>query len=455
VSEPASKHASTPSLTISFVWTLAGSVAYAGSQWLLIVLFAKLGSPAMVGQYAFAAAIAYPLSLFANLQLRAVFVNDREGRYTFDQYLGLRYVLVGIAWIVLVLTCLFVRSKQGMTSLLIVVGTSMLVDSISESYFSMLQKNERMDRIGRSQIFRNILGLVTAIIALQYTHSVVWAASGMLFAKSLILMIYDAAPETFRVAGVKQDAINDSLHANTLLARFRPCWNFPTQRSMLWAAFPLGTVSVLVSLNVNIPRYIIEHYLGARDLGIYSALNYVPQAGILIASALGYVTYARLGKFYFERNIRGFRLLLRKSVLICSALGIVGLLLSAFAGRTVLTLLYRREYADHWDLFMWLTGTGALAFVAVCFGYAITAASQFRPQIPLFLAVVSVSAVSAFLLVPRIGLYGAAFATLASIAVQLIGSCFILQRALKKRMLEVPRTRTEPAVPESALASRS
>lgn len=409
----------------------------------------------MVGQYAFAAAVGYPLSLLANLQLRAIFVNDHEGRYPFDRFLGLRYLLVATAWLGLLGVCLWMHSAGRTVALVFVVGTSMLIDSLSESYYSVLQKSERMDRIGRSQIFRSCLGLGLAVLALLYTHDVVWAATGMLVSKSLVFMQYDTAPESFRLARISSEENDNLPQPETFLQRFRPNWDRVTQWRMFWEALPIGAVSVLVSLNINVPRYIIEHYLGAHELGIYSALSYVPQAGVLIASALGYVTYARFGKLYFQRDIRGFKLLLLKNILICAALGFIVFLVSAFAGRTILGLLYRPEYAEHWQLFLWLVATAAIAFVASCFGYAITAASQFVPQLYLFMVVLAVSSGAAFVLVPRLGLYGAVFSTLASIAVQFIGTALILRRALKKRSVPDLEATIPDAIVPSQLVSES
>src|SRR6266568_5527229 len=40
------------SLRTNFAWTLAGNAVYAVCQWGMLVSIAKLGSPAMVGQFA-------------------------------------------------------------------------------------------------------------------------------------------------------------------------------------------------------------------------------------------------------------------------------------------------------------------------------------------------------------------------------------------------------------------
>jgi O-antigen/teichoic acid export membrane protein len=439
----------------SFFWTLGGSIAFAGSQWALVVVLAKVSTPAIVGAYSFATAVAYPLYLFANLALRQVYVNDREGRYSFGNFLALRYVLVGVVCAALLSIAAFLNGRGESGSLFLIVGFAMLLDSISESYYSVLQKNEQMNRIGRSQLYRSCLGLALALVTLFYTHNVVLAVSGLLLAKLIIVMIYDSAPKTFQLGWIGANGSHEIVDARDLRRRFRPEWNLRTQRQMFWTALPLGTVAVLVSLTANIPRYVIEHFLGARDLGIYSALNYVPQTGMLISSALGYVTYARLGKLYFERDIEGFKKLLATSVVICITIGLGGLFVSATFGKAALTMLYRPEYAVHWRLLVWLTASAALAFVTSCFTFAITAASQFRQQIPLFVVVVSVSALGSYLLVPKIGLYGGAVATCISITSQLAGTILILQRALAKRRAGTAENGSSSAMIADTVVSES
>jgi peptidoglycan biosynthesis protein MviN/MurJ (putative lipid II flippase) len=84
-----------------------------------------------------------------------------------------------------------------------------------------------------------------------------------------------------------------------------------------------------------------------------------------------------------------------------------------------------------------------------------TAASEFRPQIPLFLTISVVSAATSFALVPRMGLYGAAIASLASVSVQAGGSYWIVQRALTRRMLEAREDSGDSSVVVNELVSES
>ena len=54
----------------------------------------------------------------------------------------------------------------------------------------------------------------------------------------------------------------------------------------------------------------------------------------------------------------------------------------ALAGRPILLLLYRPEYAEHVAAFLLLAAATALGYVASILGYAMTAARYFRAQLP-------------------------------------------------------------------------
>ncbi len=410
----------------NFAWTLAGTVTYALSQWVVIVLLAKLGNAEMVGRFALALAVAYPITYIAHLQLRVVFVTDQESKFPAGEVLGLRLMLSALAIVILVATCKIAGYAGQTTAVILIVGVAQLIDCLSENYYAISQKNERMDRIAKSQIFRSLLSLTLVSLALHFTHSLMWGVVGYVISRSTILLTYDSARGTFALAGRPQ--ANEGF-----LERIHPYWNVRKQLGMAWIALPLGAVTVLGSLNANMPRYFIEKTFGPADLGIFSALNYIPVAAVMVCTALGYAAFARLSKLYFAGDLAGFKSVLGKAVAVCGGMGLAGLLGSALLGRQILTILYRPQYAEHVDLLLWLMAVGAVACVASCMGCAMSAAGQFRQQVPLFMVVTGSSFVACYFLIPWRGLQGAALAALVSMCVQLIGTIFIVYRALQKR----------------------
>jgi O-antigen/teichoic acid export membrane protein len=424
------------SLTRNFVWTFAGNAVYALCQWAAIVCLAKLGSAEMVGQFALALAIAFPITFMANLQLRVLFVTDQNDRHPFGQLLGLRLVLGALGACVLVATCKIAGYSAETAAVILTVATAQLIDCVSENYYGIAQRYERMDRIARSQIIRSLLSVTFLVLALHYWDNLLIGVVGLVLGRALVLLLYDAAPSTFALAATDLTfATGESLqlHKMPFIERIRPRWNVRNQVRMVWIALPLGAASMLVSVNANMPRYFIQHFLGSRELGIYSALTYIPAGCILIATALGQAVFARLSKFYALRESRNFSKLMIKSASFCCAIGGSVLLICVLAGHKILTILYRPEYAEHTNLLLWLVGGAAVGCVAASLGCAMTATLHFKEQVPLLLIVLLSSLVACVVLIPRWGLLGAALAPLVSMTTQLFGSALVIYYAMRSR----------------------
>ena len=421
------------SLQHNFAWAFGGNVVYAACQWAVVVLLAKIGSTEMVGRFAFASAVTFPVALIANLKLRDVFITDLGNKYPFEEILGLRLALVVLATLTMLLICTVAHYGRGETSIIVVLGVAQLMDCISESYFGIMQRYERMDRISRSLMLRSILSVGALALLLYSTGSLLWGLSGFVFGRLVVLFAYDAAPNTFALIGVDRQVPWTLSPRDTLFQRLRPQWNPRNQLKMLWVALPLGLGAILVSVNGKVQRYVIQHHLGARELGIYSALSYIPQSCFMVASALGGATFARLAKLFFADDLSRYKLLLFKLMVICMAVGLAGLLGCVLFGRSTLTILYKPEYAQHVKLLIWLMGVGAVSCLAPCLGAALTATSQFRLQVPIFVAVTTTSLVASVMLIPQKGLEGAALAALISIIVQLFLTFYAIHWVLRNR----------------------
>lgn len=436
--QPEVKGARALSLTGNFVWTFGGNAVYALCQWAAIICLAKIGSVEMVGVFALALAVTNPITFLANLQLRVLYVTDQKSKYPFSEILGLRLALAIVAFMIMLAVCRIAGYSKNTTAVILLVGIAFLIDSLSENYYAIAQRVERMDRIAMSQMLRGVLAVLSLGIIVYYTGNLAWAALGLVVGRLLVFLSFDSAPKTFALEGRTgpEHAGGFTQKQMSFWGRILPAWNWRNQVNMLWVAIPLGIASILVSLNVNMPRYFIDHYRGAHELGIFSALTYIPTAVIMVATALGYAVFAQLSRLYSQGQTREFKKLMLKTAAFCGGIGVVTLLISAVAGYRILLVLYKPEYAEHLQLLLWLVSWGAMGAVAACMGYAMTATSHFREQVPLFCGVTLVSIISCFFLVPRFGGLGGAFGALLGMGVQLLGTLFVIYRALRQRSRE-------------------
>ncbi len=407
---------SAPPLRVSFSWTLAGNVIYAACQFGMLSALAKLGSPSVVGQYALALAVATPLFMLANLQLRGVQSSDARNEYAFADYFTLRCLSTLLAFLVIATIVILAHYDRPTKLVILLVATAKAIETFSDVIAGNLQKFERLDQVARALMLRGLASVITFTIAFGITRSLVISAATLAVTWLLVIGLYD-----FRI-------VSQVLKGG---AFFR--LSFPTLCRLAWLSLPLGLVMALISLNTNIPRYLLESRLGTTELGIFSSMAYLITAMNLIVGALGQSVCTRMSRLLANGDVRHFKVLIGKLMGLSILLGLVGVVGAIALGKTVLTIVYRAEYANHINLLIVLVIDAAVGAAASFLGYAMTAARCFRPQVPMMTATVLTAAVLTRVLLPSYGLMGVGFALLASSLVQGLISYVVLNSAINRR----------------------
>jgi O-antigen/teichoic acid export membrane protein len=399
----------------NFSWTFVGNLVYAGSQWGMLVVLAKLGSPEMVGQFTLGLAVTAPVVMFTNLQLRGIQATDARNQYIFSDYLGLRLIMIGLA-LLLIAGIAFTAGYRWETKLVILLmGLAKAFESISDVFYGLLQQYEQMDRIAMSLMIKGPLSLIALGSGVYLTGSVLWGVVGLAVAWALILVGYDARNGTLTLKAIFQSR-SIAFDYKDWQDVLRPHWKIKTLIKLAWFALPLGLVMMLISLNTNIPRYFVERYLGERELGIFAAMTYFQVVGTMVVSALGQAASPRLAQYYADGKDQAFRKLLLKLVGIAALLGGTAVLLVLIAGRQILTLVYGSEYANYSDLFAWLMVAAGLGYIASILGYAATAMRRIRYQPVALCAATFVSFCTCYYFISANGLWGATISVVAASA---------------------------------------
>ena len=416
-------------------WMLVGNVAYGFSQWALLVALAKIGTIDMVGNFALAVAIVLPVLMFSSLSLRSIQITDYHCSYRFLEYVSLRLLMVCLSLVfILVFGLIAGYSHAFLLSTLLIAGGKAF-EYISDLPYGLLQQREDMAGVAISMTLRGILSVAALSIGVSLTHSLVWGSAGLLVVSAAVLFGYDI-PKTLadrktRLSSVIRESV----------AYFR---SLPPNRGdlRLWklalTGLPMGLVLMVVSLNLNIPRYFIQRHLGMAELGIFSAIATLLAAGSVVTNAVGQAAAPRLAKYFLAGNKRGFGILLTAIVASSLGLGVLGFVGALFFGRQAMAIIYRPEYSTRQDVLVWLMGASGFFYLGSTLGYAVTAVRCFAPQLPLFIAAAVTTAIGCFALVPRFGLRGAAIAILISGVVQCIGGAYLLYKAYRRPEAELP-----------------
>jgi O-antigen/teichoic acid export membrane protein len=219
-------------------------------QWAFVVVLAKLGSPADVGAYALGLAITSPILMFANFQGRNLIASDVRDEYSFGEHASFRVLSLTLALLAVLVVIASTQSSWAAGAVIFMVGVGQCIDYASETYFGVLQKHNLLNRVSLSLMLKGPLCFVLLTVAMYTTHNVLCAVVALAIGRSLVFWLFDT--RNAAVAGP-----------------YRLVWKYAVQKKLLLTALPLGVISGLCALNLNIPRYFVEGDLSKHDLGIF------------------------------------------------------------------------------------------------------------------------------------------------------------------------------------------
>lgn len=408
------------SLRRSMSWSLAGRLVYALCQWLMLLVLARLGGLEAVGRFALALAVTGPIVLFSNLGLRHVQATDADGSYDYADYLAVRGWTTIAALVVLAVVIALAYDAGETARVIALVALAKGFESMSDVVYGLEQVRQRLDLTTRSLCLRGLSGVVAMILGYWLGGDLTASVAAMTAAWAGCYLLYDLPAQRRLLAEPQSDA--------RPAARPRATGDSARRRRLAWVALPMGVVALLISLNVNVPRYFIEAWLGEQALGAFAAMFYFVVVGSLVVNGLGQATLVNLAACDARGQRRVFLRLLGRLVAASLGLGLVGVLASWLLGRQLLTLLYGAAFARDAGLFVWIMIAGALNYAASALFYGVTARRIFVGQAVLYAAVTAVNAGACALLIGGHGALGVVWAWIAALVVQIGLSLLLIAR---------------------------
>ena len=447
VTPPPALALATPAETVrhQYAWTMAGFVGLAVSQFSLLVIIAKFSLPGRAetntGLYALALGMLTPVFLFAQLGLRQSLPADVAGRFSLTQYLTLR-VWCGLLAVVAVALYIAVEAttdasaaqSSSYISVLAALALSKTCELGSDFVHAVMQRQLHMIWVGRTMLMRAALLLVVPGLVFAYTSEIghlAWAVATV----SVFALLLDVRQLARR--GYLREA------AKHKLATHSTTWG------LFQATLPLGLVTAVASVQVNLGRYILDAFTSIADVGIYASLYFFLTIGGMIISPLGQIATPRFALLAQTGNLHRLRQLVGLGMLFGAALGLVGAALTIVIGRPVLSLVFTDQVARHADVLVILCLAAALTWANVFAGTAITAFWRFGSKLRIHVAALICGTLAMMAMVPTHGLRGAAWGVVVGAATESLAYALVLWP-----LLRTPQTRLATACRGAPFALR-
>jgi O-antigen/teichoic acid export membrane protein len=397
----------------SAVFALVGTVVFNLCRFAVVILLAKFADAAVVGAFNGSVAWATPVVAALMLELRAAYVADARGAFTFGTYATLRWL--GVAAAAVMLTAIgawraAVDPTLAGIAMFAAVALGRLAWGLGELYWGVYQRHERLDLLARAQIVRGLLMALPFAVLLPLAQTLVNRGT---WPPDAVAGLAAAAAGVYAVGWLAAALAADRPRA-IALGPVDAHWDWISVGRLARRTTPLGLVVLIILSCESLPLLVIDALgPGARaQVGYFGVLATAVLPVQLIVVALGQATAARVARYHRDDAGRLIRLVARL-VAIAAGLALATLGVAVVLGPWLLRVVFRPEYAAYArELVIVAAGSGLLLLAIVC-GVVLTGVQRFWVQVPLQLAVLATTAVAALALIPADPVSGAAWTYLA------------------------------------------
>ncbi|MBU5618090.1 polysaccharide biosynthesis C-terminal domain-containing protein, partial [Psychrobacter sp. TAE2020] len=188
----------------------------------------------------------------------------------------------------------------------------------------------------------------------------------------------------------------------------------------------LGITVMIVSLQINMPRYFIENYHSIEKVGVFTIFYYfIVIGGIIINSVCQYLS-PYYSKSWSRKDYSLFFKYIRYSWIIAGLFGIAGYIVTLFFGNDILHLIYDNKFDSYTDILNILMIAGVFVYLSIVNGYVMTSIKVIKAQVPMFAFLLVLTTISSWYLIPKYDLVGAAWVSVISAFTQFVISSIIL-----------------------------
>lgn len=251
----------------NLIWSVGGMGVFTISQWIVLICIAKIIGAHAVGQYALGTAISVPVFAFLSFQLKTYIATDKINEFKFGIYFSQRLLTIPISLIIIIIVSIIFIDDYITTYVVIGVSLSKGVEAISDIFYGIYQKNNRMDIFAKSLISRGIVGLIFFSITIIYTKNIFYSCISLSIGWLLVVLLYDIP------VSKNYEKIQFSFGSPILL--------------LCKKTFALALVLLVSSLSNNATRYLIQAFLEETYLGIYAIYYYFVTIMAIVAGSMG------------------------------------------------------------------------------------------------------------------------------------------------------------------------
>lgn len=387
-------------------WLLGGNLIFSLSQWLIMIMVARLASKENLGQYALALAIVLPVYAVTNLQLRPLFILDDNGNknYIYSNFYYLRLLSSLVGFLVCIVLGLY---YDDIFLILFLVAGIKFLESLSDIIYAFYNSRDQTYLISKSLLLKGVGSTLLCLLGLIF-FDFSWAISFILLNYFLIWYFLD----------------------NKYISKTNEIVEKKLDFRILNHAIPMGLTLGLVTLQSSVPRIFLHHYESTELVGVLSVLSYFVVIGSIFINSICQYLSPKIVNFWIN-DIKEFKRYYMTMQIISVLFGFVVLFFCYFFGHFILSLIYGEEFIEYERELNLIIFSGIFLYLSTVNGFTLTSIGYIGKQVYIFGFIALVTLLSSYILIPKFGIDGAIYSMLIAYFIQFIVTSIVIIYKLK------------------------
>ena len=305
----------------NFIWNTIGVFSISLTSFVYSLILVRLCELSISGVWSYAFAVACTAVTIASFGGRTYQVTDVKNELTTYTYVKARYLTVSLMFGIMLIFTALKGFNLNKSLILILLCLFKFFEELSDVYYGILQKNDRLYVVGKSMFFKSFINMIIFFVAILLTKELLIAVIVILINNFLFFYFYD------RRSALKLGEIEKNTNKKMFIKYFK-------------SNLVICIVIFLSTYLVNCPKYLMEIFLSEADQGIYNLLALPATAVTLIGSFIINPMLVGISEDYKDNKIEKIKKTAFKMTSIILAFGIVALIGGYFLGPLIMRIVY-------------------------------------------------------------------------------------------------------------------
>lgn len=367
---------------------------------LLLIVITRINGIKISGFFSFAFSFCAIIQTITMYGGRNYQVSDVTNKIDDNSYLSTKMITTVLGIVAAFIYFLIFRQNEETLLFITLIMIIKIIETFSDVFYAILQKNNELDIVGKSYVLKNIIGFIVFTLIDYITKSVPISIVGMIGVNILLFIIYDYK----KTVKLTKPKIN--LNSKCLIV-LKECFYF-------------FFYNFLILLIANISRFTVNNLLSSKELGYYGILIMIPSIMTLFGQFLITPSLVNLSKLYQKKDIKGFIKELRKVFIFSIGISLVFIICAYFLGEQVLSILYSISFKGYKIVFVEFIIIGLLNAFTLIISNALTVMRKTKYQVYLYLTTLVLGIASSYLLTKNYGFNGAINSYLITMGIQFL-----------------------------------